>query len=234
MLQEDNMSAEYNIPPCANADEFADYIALGIREVEKATSLRAYNGQIGYFSAKELGTKQAMTFGCDPEMNAWTGVWFQASCDRERVFRTAAGHVHIGDDEIASDYNAQVELGCMMDIVLGLWSVIEDSPEHSRKRRLVYGGAGSMRIKEYGIEYRVLSNFWIFSKELSRQVFHKSIVATELVKNGVTANWFLKEIGITRKDLFEIINNSEVYKADKLYPSVCKVIAQQMPAYELS
>ena len=45
-----------------------------------------------------------------------------------------------------------------MDYTLGLDSLLLDS---DTRRRSMYGRAGSFRFKEYGIEYRTLSNFWI-------------------------------------------------------------------------
>jgi len=48
----------------------------------------------------------------------------------------------------------------MMDLYLGVPSVLMDKGE---LRKQLYGKAGAYRMKPYGVEYRTLSNFWIFS-----------------------------------------------------------------------
>lgn len=217
MLQEDNMSAEFNIPPCSSADEFADYIELGISEVERVTGLKAYEKQIGYFDENSLSTKQAQTFGCDPESDAWTGIYFQAECDTSRNWRTAAGHIHIGNELIASSCESQVELIKVLDLFLGLQSVLDDDKEESVMRRKVYGKAGSMRIKEYGVEYRVLSNYWIFNREKTKNVFNMALFCTNLVLSGKSAYEMLSSEKINPRDLVNAINNSDqVYAKDVL------------------
>lgn len=68
-----------------------------------------------------------------------------------------------------------------MDLFLGVGSVLLDK---DTKRRALYGKAGAMRMKKFGCEYRVLSNFWIFDDELIRWVFNNTIKALEFVNMG--------------------------------------------------
>ena len=73
--------------------------------------------------------------------------------------RTAGGHIHIGFSELRPvDSESQKVLGVMCDYFLGLPALLLDSDD---MRKELYGKAGACRFKEYGIEYRVLSNFWI-------------------------------------------------------------------------
>ena len=56
---------------------------------------------------------------------------------------------------------------------------------NDRKRRELYGKAGAFRLKEYGVEHRVLDNYWIFSQGMRERVFNRYIQAIEFVnKNG--------------------------------------------------
>ena len=56
-----------------------------------------------------------------------------------------------------------------LDLYLGIPSIILD-PEGSMRRRM-YGKAGAFRKKSYGLEYRVLSNFWIFDEKYIYWIF---------------------------------------------------------------
>ena len=49
-----------------------------------------------------------------------------------------------------------------------------------------------MRIKEYGVEYRTLSNFWIFSEKTIEWVYEQTRKALEFVKDG----HFLEDLSI--------------------------------------
>jgi hypothetical protein len=57
---------------------------------------------------------------------------------------------------------------------LGLWSVINDP---DTRRRQLYGKAGAIRFKPYGIEYRTLSNFWLADPKLIEKVWDMTAFA---------------------------------------------------------
>jgi hypothetical protein len=61
-----------------------------------------------------------------------------------------------------------------MDLLLAVPSVLLDN---DKQRRKVYGKAGAFRKKEYGLEYRTLSNFWISSEERMRWAYKQSLEA---------------------------------------------------------
>ena len=68
--------------------------------------------------------------------------------------------------------------GTPMDITLGVPSVIRDVNGALRRKR--YGNYGAYRPKSYGVEYRVLSNFWIFNKSNIEWVWDNTAYALEL------------------------------------------------------
>ena len=68
-----------------------------------------------------------------------------------------------------------------LDYFLGIPSILLDK---DKKRRPSYGNAGSFRPKPYGLEYRVLSNFWIKKKEYMEFVFSQTKEAFDLFVNG--------------------------------------------------
>jgi hypothetical protein len=71
------------------------------------------------------------------------------------------------------------DLTKQMDWFLGAWSVKHD-PDVTRRR--LYGKAGSCRIKSYGVEYRVLSSFWVLSKALRLEVWNRMVKAVECMR----------------------------------------------------
>ncbi len=54
-----------------------------------------------------------------------------------------------------------------MDAVLGIPAILLDD---GLLRKQLYGKAGAFRPKEYGVEYRSLSNFWVFSPEIIKEL----------------------------------------------------------------
>jgi hypothetical protein len=55
--------------------------------------------------------------------------------------------------------------------VVGNTSVLLDRNPLSAERRRVYGRAGEFRLTNYGVEYRVLSNFWLKSYTIFSLMF---------------------------------------------------------------
>ena len=120
----------------------------------------------------------AKVLGCTPDYNAWTlsiNPSPDVSGDLERV-RTASGHLHIGWTEnvnLAKDVDHLRhcnDLVRQLDWYLGVWSLSQDSDP---TRRNLYGKAGACRYKPYGVEYRVLSNFWLTTKTRRRAVWDR-------------------------------------------------------------
>ena len=179
-LQEDNVMAEFNIDPAGSLKEFNENIeeVLGHLDARLATTGHEYDKTFKTshdFSSKDLKDPQALQFGCDPDFNAYT-LDKNPIIDPKMVgnFRMCGGHIHLGFPEADSHPMVRVFAARWMDILVGA-PLSKLDPDSVRKN--FYGKAGNFRIKDYGIEYRTPSNFWLSSKNLIEFVWHSSILA---------------------------------------------------------
>lgn len=165
-LQEDNVSLEYGIPPAASADAFVEHITTVLtRSRDFLPGLTFSKLSCIIFPEKEMNHPMAYVFGCEPDFNAWTGSINPKPQPPHPLMRSAGGHVHV---ETTKD---PVQVIKAMDLFLGVPSVLMDNGE---MRKQLYGKAGAFRPKNYGCEYRTLSNFWLFDERYMRWVFEQT------------------------------------------------------------
>ena len=182
-IQEDNVALEFNIPPSADAATFKRHINFVLENINaraKEQGLMLAVESSAEFDPVDLDSEAAKTFGCEPDFCAWTEAP-NIPPSPEGNLRTCGGHIHIGYDD--PDYETNLELIKVMDLFLGIPSLFIDQ---DTQRRTMYGKAGCFRPKDFGVEYRVLSNFWLKSDELIEWAFNATIQAIEFVNNGGT------------------------------------------------
>ena len=187
-IQEDNVAVEFNIPPANTRDEFISNILYGIQLCNNELP----NGAITVpltshqFKMSQLKNPKANEFGCSSDRNAWEGgVHNPKPGIPTDGLRCTGGHVAIGfpfDNCDERDVLANVIVQ-WMDILAAVPSV-ELDPD--RRRRELYGQAGSYRLPVFGVEYRTLSSFWLKSPELIGWVYDCAIKATTLALAGET------------------------------------------------
>jgi len=182
-IQEDNIMVEFNIPPCTTEDEFVKNLDLVEEFLNTKLELQD-NCKLNYSASAELDSKylqtpQAKMFGCEPDFNVHLKAPNQ-SPNPETNLRTAGGHIHVGYNN--PDITISENIVYAMDIMLGLPSVNLDSDD---RRKEMYGLAGCFRFKDYGLEYRSLSNFWLKSEESKRWAYQKTLEAVKLAESGL-------------------------------------------------
>lgn len=177
-VQVDGMALEFNINPAKNSKEFVNNINSVLKTLRSMIP-NGYKTSIvatATFAEGQMNRTplKAQALGCDVDWNAYAEQNNNPP-DQHSNMRTAAGHVHIGwEDVIGVNSNETLHmkdcfmLAIQMDYFLGLPSIIKD---RDRKRREMYGTAGAFRPKPYGMEYRVLSNFWLRTNTLKTWVF---------------------------------------------------------------
>lgn len=201
-LQVDNVAAEFNTIPATSPQEFSNAVAMPLKAVEeclKQKRLLLCGEAYLEFPEKELRHWMAMTAGCDPDFNAYSGEMNTPPDFYETNARSAAGHVHVGIDEITEDDKP------LLVKTLDLVMTIPALKHESAKRRELYGKAGCFRPKPYGLEYRTPSNHWIFTPERREWVFR-------CVEKAVS---IFKSVNLP-PDLEDVINNNNIQRAEML------------------
>jgi len=169
-VQVDGFAAEFNIDPASNYDEFSDNIDLVLAQLKdmlpKGYTLTDKTSVTFRKDVWDAAPDRAKILGCSPDFNAWTGEVNPppdiASLGRTRFL---GGHIHIGWRDEGDAFGKNHLRNCnelvqQLDWYLGTWSVLRD---RDKQRRKAYGKAGSCRYKTYGVEYRVLSPFWVLN-----------------------------------------------------------------------
>jgi hypothetical protein len=210
-VQEDNVAIEFNIPPASGAEEFVNSIAKTMKflndGVGNALGFHLVNLSAASFPADQLLSPAAKEFGCDPDYNAWTRDKNPKPKANDPNLRSCGGHVHVGFDKLSID---GVQLIKMMDLFLGVASTVMDD---GALRRELYGKAGAYREKEYGFEYRTLSNFWVKDDRLSRWVWDN----TEKAINAVEARFAVDDY---KDSILAAINDNDKEAANYLINTV--------------
>lgn len=207
-VQEDNVALEFNIPASRSRADFIHNI-LTAREflnslVQDSFGLHLVNTSAAEFPAEELTHPKALEFGCDPDFNAWTRRKNPRPKADSAALRSCGGHVHIGYQFKDKDQALEAIRG--MDLMLGVPSILMDRGELRKK---LYGKAGAFRYKPYGVEYRTLSNFWVFDEKLIGWVYDNTAKVLNAVQSGDS---FLQYADV----ITSCINNNDKDLAAKL------------------
>lgn len=177
-VQEDNVMAEFNTPPAETEQDFNNSVARmleNVRILAKNNGCELYISPYAEFEHHYLMHPQAQHIGCDPDYNAWSMQQNESPTPAAlKNIRTASGHIHVGFPNPEDDPTTRYNIVKAMDLYLGVPSIVM---EDDVIRRKFYGAAGSFRPKVYGVEYRVLSNFWILTPRLRKWVFKNTLIA---------------------------------------------------------
>jgi hypothetical protein len=204
-VQEDNVALEFNVPAASNRQEWIANMAKVTGFLEQAMKdrygLHFVKDSAVSFPEEEMYDPAAFVFGCDPDYCAWDGKRNPKPKASDPNLRSCGGHVHIGLDGLDP---FEVIKGC--DLVLGVPSVLMDKGD---LRKQLYGKAGAHRIKPYGVEYRTLSNFWVFTDELTGWVYDGVSRVLDLVSNGF-------DFDAEKDNIISAINNNNKELAQTL------------------
>jgi hypothetical protein len=188
-VQIDGTALEFNTDPAESCDEFLGNIEAVMAQMQELAGgdrlIRAV--PVAEYTDEYFRTipPEALELGCNPDYNAWT--FHQNDPPNAFVtFRTGSGHIHLGWGE-DFDYNSFehfelcARVARQMDYYVGIASLLWDG---DNRRRELYGKAGAMRPKPYGMEYRVPSNAWLNTEATRRFVYEATVKAFEDLMRG--------------------------------------------------
>lgn len=201
----DNVLLEFNTQPAVNYDEFAKFCIQSLVNLIKLAdgyklSLQAH----AEFDAEELHFKNAKDYGCSPDYDAYTLVQndLPSKVLAKSNSRTAGGHIHIGgnsNDAVCHPFLKPMFV-FMMDLFVGIPSVLIDNSTDSFRRRQFFGAAGNHRDKPYGIEYRVLSPFWLRNTSTIKLIYNLVEFVFESMNDGIYKKFFNFDIDKLKGD----------------------------------
>ena len=222
MIQVDGVSCEVNIPPCLTAEQFnkeLQFVVGYIRDtIAKPKNLIISEAVTAEFADDQLACREAWEIGCDPDISAWTLNVNNPQGYKDNI-RACGGHISVGYDN--PDEQISINLVKAMDLFLSVPSVLID--EDTRRREL-YGKAGAMRFKSFGVEHRTLSNFWLFNPVLRTWVFESTLKACEFVNiGGIITN---------EDDIMECINTGNKAMAQEIIEDYNLTVPNEEEVYE--
>ena len=222
-LQYDNVALEFATQPSEDVESFIKDIRNSLLDVydKIPESLDIEAEPSAQFDLDQLMNEEAMRFGCDPDYNAWTLTQNEPPNPDNMMLRSCGGHLHIGHVkgdgcEFLHDTFGKINTIKLMDVFHGIVSVVLDNGKASNNRRELYGKAGCYRPTDYGVEYRVMSNFWLKTPDLVRLMDSLSQDVLNYMKNYDydfltdmdNETGLVKEIG--NEVVVNVINNSDV------------------------
>lgn len=150
--------------------------------------------------------------GCQPSYNVYKLKGTPVYDPRKLPYRFAGGHMHFGTWSVRPQYEKIIKT---LDSILGIWSVGVARDMDNPIRRRYYGLAGEFRkpkYKEgYGVEYRVLSNFWLASPGMLQVTWDLGRMCVRLAHSRHMKLWAGNE-----GETIETINNCDYKQADKI------------------
>lgn len=198
----DNVLAECAVKPAESKEEAVENIREALSRYQTILNphgVRLSTTAAHKFDDEELDTgklvksplgelvREGRFAGCKEEKCAYRLETIDPKTIQQSILsqnlRTAGGHVHLGT-ELGKSYIPCVSLVRMLDLFVGLPSVVIDRTETSLLRRSLYGSAGRYRQPMWGCEYRTLGNFWLSSPKLVELIYDLCAFTVDFCESG--------------------------------------------------
>jgi hypothetical protein len=154
--------------------------------------------------------KKHVELGCAPSFNVYGDRGKRVADPRELLKRFAGGHLHYGLSQVSKQGIDRIVRA--LDTILGVAGVSLAAEIDDPIRREYYGRAGEYRLPKHGLEYRVLSNFWLIHPAVAMLVNELFRVTIRLAQIGLhELTWKADE-----DEVRSVINNCDVEGARKM------------------
>jgi hypothetical protein len=224
----DNVLIEFNTKPMKDSKGFVDNISSVISNIQKivATQGLELHLQASADFPEDQLCAESRIFGCDPDFGCYPpGMNYMPAEAAEQPFRSAGGHLHIGKHKDNPELNEMLDLEDgsgkfrvvkALDVFIGIVSTFVEKDPTSAARRELYGKAGAHRPKEYGVEYRACSPWWLASPKHTELVYALTNAALATALEEEDLEDLIDEIG-GEQELQDIINESRADDAYAVY-----------------
>jgi hypothetical protein len=149
-----------------------------------------------------------LEFGCMPSKNAY-GLNAPLLNGTQTRLRSTGGHIHFGIGKMP-EYKYR-EVVKTLDAILGVACVALFQGHDHPERRMMYGLPGEYRTPQHGLEYRVLSNAWMFHPLISNLVLDLSRQSFRFGAAGLRKQWKTSE-----EETIACIKNCDVKLAQEI------------------
>lgn len=199
----DNCQAEFTIRPAFSKEDFVSSFRDSLTLIHNYFE-NEHNGKYEMaiqashsFEEEEIDNEEAMKIGCTPEFCA-DSVSMVTPPDFSGTLRSSGGHLSMGRADfeemykkgidrsnlILLNFQSRIDLAKLLDYYVGVSFTLLDNDPTSIARRSIYGQPSSHRCPKFGLEYRVLSCYWISSPKLVELIYDLSEFAIQkLIKN---------------------------------------------------
>lgn len=190
----------------------------GLKQILAAARAKDPNAKLTLRNVVELpdtllksAESKHIKFRCSESYNIYDDQPEGIADARAYKYRASGGHVHLGNPRgFTAPGIEQAIRG--FDAVLGVAGVSLAAGIDNPERRRTYGRAGEFRLPAHGIEYRVLSNFWLCHPAIAHLVFDLARVTLRFSQSGFySIGWLAPE-----EETREIINNCDVAGAQRI------------------
>lgn len=211
----DGYQAEFTVKAQNCLAYVLDSVQLGLkqtleeaRKLDSKAKLSIQNVFEVPFEELQAEKEEFVQFGCSPSLNAY-GLARPDLNGREVPYRMAGGHIHYGITGKTPEQLA--EMVKSMDAILGVACVSLAAEFDNPVRRTMYGLAGEYRLPKHGLEYRVLSNFWLTHPVIANLVFDIGRKAASVGSSRLLQHWKSSE-----DETIEVIQTHDVIAARKI------------------
>jgi hypothetical protein len=211
-VHEDNVAIELNVPAAEMGSTLAERLLLAQKYVNEKylvpNGYRFSDAASAIFDADQLQTDAAREFGCDPDFDVYDLHDNPRPSAKNKCLRSAGGHIHIGLDIADTlEETEKIFFSRFLDIAIGVPLALCDN---DRRRMKLYGKAGAIRFKPYGIEYRTPSNWWTLQSATA------SIVGENVINSAYVFSSLIQSYSTTQEMMkIALLARSAINTADK-------------------